>query len=75
MRVGEYSTRLQEISLRFYGYSTIFQPKPEVCHLGYAVVSPRQASTSVHDGRSGREDHAAKAHAHPALHPNPTLSG
>jgi hypothetical protein len=30
LRVGEFSTRIQEISLRFHAHNTIFQPKPEV---------------------------------------------
>lgn len=31
MRVGEFSTRVQEVNLRLYAASTMYQPKPEVC--------------------------------------------
>jgi hypothetical protein len=39
LRVGEFSTRIQEISLRFHAHNTIFQPKPEVRSPAAAAIA------------------------------------
>jgi ABC-type antimicrobial peptide transport system ATPase subunit len=42
VRVGEISTRVQEIRLRFCAWETAFQPKPEVRVVAYAARRRRR---------------------------------